>query len=154
MLVICWSLKGFNFSVYTKQLLLLCLLNVSVMWTQFPISSCILNGYQIKYEELKIKFQTLPFSITRPVDPPKVLRRPLLAPKEVVASRREPVMCWAKDVLWGVARNSHSVSRTHRFMHGPSLILPQAVSEVGSCLEQCRRDPTVASASSPLLTAL
>lgn len=45
-----------------------------------------------KYEELKMKSQTLPFSIIRPVDPPKVLRRLLLAPKEVVASRREPVM--------------------------------------------------------------
>lgn len=34
----------------------------------------------------------LPLSIVLPVDPPKILRRPLLAPNDVVASSKAPVI--------------------------------------------------------------
>lgn len=41
---------------------------------------------------MKSEISDIPFSIIRPVEPPKVLRRLLRAPKDVVASRRDPVM--------------------------------------------------------------
>lgn len=44
MLAICLSLKRLNFSDYSK-LLLLHFFSISDMWTQFSISSCILDGY-------------------------------------------------------------------------------------------------------------
>lgn len=48
----CLSLKGFNFSDYSKQLLLLHFLRISDMWTQFYISSSILDGYCILYRQI------------------------------------------------------------------------------------------------------